>query len=82
MEAGQQLGIATGVEFKRVFRLVSYVCIGASLVLIAFAVVDPDQLSELRKSVLATADFAFKMTLGAVIGLLGGRAKTPSNVSL
>ena len=66
--------------FKVLLRIIVGVLFGSLIGMGALAFFGPNEETAFQRQFAAMCDTGFKMTLGAVVGLLGGRAAKPDRV--
>ncbi len=66
-----------GVHFTILVWIVTVFCFLSLLVIFVLALSASDPLSKAQEAALEISKYAFTTTLGAIVGLLGGRASKP-----
>jgi hypothetical protein len=66
--------------FKLLIVINSVLCVVTLTVMLWVAWTTPDPMPRAREQLFATCETIFKLTAGAFIGLLGGRAASPDRV--
>jgi hypothetical protein len=66
-----------GPYFAALVWIVTAVCFLSLIGIFCLALVASDPLSKAQEVALETTKYAFTTTLGAIVGLLGGRASRP-----
>jgi hypothetical protein len=69
-----------GPYFAVLVWIITSICFLSLVGIFCLALAAPDPLSKAQEVALETSKYAFTTTLGAIVGLLGGRASTPNYV--
>ena len=68
----------TGADFTLVVWIVAGLCFLSLAIILVLAILASDPLSRAQEVALETTKYAFTTTLGAIVGLLAGRASQPT----